>query len=312
MGPEPNSGRFRYRLVTLLDLMKPFHAAIILNFLDLLHRFRLHEQTFIISGRLTKLEQSAQADGYRGGVGDPQDSDSLDDEFRRTALPAFTGMESNCIDLELGTSLATVRKIITVISRAGSQYGNLYPLVEELSGRLIDEIESKSFFALTTREREYYEQPRKGWDEVIIRFPESVIDIEEASKCFALSRYAAAVFHSLQVVEIGLIDLGRVIVATDPQIGWNATTKRLNKILSTKYQDRTPFQKHHSHFLEQINATIEALKSAWRNKISHAHDKLVLLTSDFTPEVAEEILIASRSFMRRLATDAPASPDPDA
>jgi len=292
--------------------MKPFRAVTILNFLDLLHIFRLHEQTFSISGRITKLEQSAQADGYRGDVGDQQDSDSLDDEFRRTALPAFTGMESNCIDLELGTSLATVRKIISVISRPRSQYGDLYPLVEELRGRLIDEMESKSFWALTTKEREYYEQPRKGWDEVISRFPDSVTDIEEASKCFALSRYAAAVFHSLQVVESGLIDLGRLIVATDPQTGWNATTNRLKQILATTYPTRTPFQQQHFQFLQQINATIESLKSAWRNKISHAQDKLVLLTSDFTPEVAEEILFASRSFMRRLAADAPTSPDPDA
>jgi hypothetical protein len=173
-------------------------------------------------------------------------------------------------------------------------------------------MQGKYFWALTVSETEYYKNPRKGWEEIIVRCPDSITDVEEASKCFALSRYAAAVFHSLQIVEIGLIELGRVVVATDPQTGWNATTKRLNKILATKYPDRTPFQQQNSKFLEQITATIESLKSAWRNKISHAQDKLVLLTSDFTPEVAEEILIASRSFMRRLATDAPTSPDPDA
>ncbi len=75
------------------------------------------------------------------------------------------------------------------------------------------------FWALTMSETEYYKNPRRGWEEVIARFEASMTDIEEASKCFAL--------HSLQIVEIGLIDLGRVIVATDPQTGWNATTKRL-------------------------------------------------------------------------------------
>ena len=127
-----------------------------------------------------------------------------------------------------------------------------------------------------------------------------------------MERYAAAVFHNLQVVEIGLIELGRVLVVTDPQTGWNATTKKLNTVLNTKYPSRTPFQQQHQKFLEQIAATIEMLKSAWRNKVSHAQDKLVLLRTDFTPAIAEEILIASRSFMRRLATEAPATPDPDA
>lgn len=118
--------------------------------------------------------------------------------------------------------------------------------------------------------------------------------------CFTASRWLRLV----------LIALGKIIGAADPQTGWNATTNKLKNILATKYPDRTPFQQQHTQFLGQISATIEALKSAWRNKISHAQDKLVLLTSDFTPDVAEEILFASRSFMRRLATDAPVSPDP--
>jgi hypothetical protein len=106
--------------------------------------------------------------------------------------------------------------------------------------------------------------------------------------------------------------MGRVLVVTDPQTGWNATTKKLNKIMETKHPDRTPFQQQHYQSLEQICATVEALKSAWRNKISHAQSRLVLLTSEFNREIAEEILFASRAFMRRLATDAPTSPDPDA
>jgi len=64
--------------------------------------------------------------------------------------------------------------------------------------------------------------------------------------------------------------------------------------------------------IEQLDMTTEALKGAWRNKVSHAHGKLVLMTSDFAPNVAEEILVASGGFMRHLATDAPTSPDPDA
>jgi hypothetical protein len=65
------------------------------------------------------------------------------------------------------------------------------------------------------------------------------------------------------------------------------------------------FEKKHWPFLEQIIATVEALKNAWRNKVSHANGKLMLMTTDFSPEVAEEILMATRAFMRRLATDGP-------
>ncbi len=47
------------------------------------------------------------------------------------------------------------------------------------------------------------------------------------------------------------------------------------------------------------------MKMVWRNKISHAAGNLTVLKSEFVPDVAEEIMNATRVFMRRLATDLP-------
>ena len=68
--------------------------------------------------------------------------------------------------------------------------------------------------------------------------------------------------------------------------------------LNDKHQKNFPF-------IEQMQGTVTALRNAWRNKISHAHGKLVLMTSEFAPDVAEEIIMATRAFMRRLATELP-------
>ena len=46
---------------------------------------------------------------------------------------------------------------------------------------------------------------------MITKFPNTLDDIEEAHKCFALDRFAAAIFHSNQIIEIGLIELGKFI-----------------------------------------------------------------------------------------------------
>jgi len=166
-------------------------------------------------------------------------------------------------------------------------------------------------FYLNASEAEYYSAPLKGWENVIARFTDTLMDIEEMSKCFAFGQYTAAVFHSLQVVEIGVIGLGKLIGAKDHQTGWNATTLQLKKIYATKYQDRTLFQRTNAHFLEQVYAETDVLMRAWRNKVSHAQGKLVLLTADFSGEVASEIISASRGFMRRLATEAPEAADLD-
>ena len=236
----------------------------------------------------------------------------ISEKIRHLSIPTYKHIEKECVDLGLISALATTRRIIDVLERSDFDHSKLLTLEQELHGRLSDEFMERACFALSASETEIFLNWRKGWEEIIDRFSDSSSDIEEARKCFALSRYAGAVFHSLQIVEVGLIELGRVFRATDHQTGWNATIKQINAILNTKYPDRTPFQQEQSKFLEQIIGTIEILKGAWRNKVSHAQDKLVLLRTDFTPDIAEEILFATRSFMRRLATDAPTAPDPDA
>lgn len=307
---ETDFSRFRYRLITLWDLMRPFRAAAFLNLLELLHILRAHQQATDINSKLDSLTLATlpAADRHKELSELKQQREDFDNlgEVRRPGLESFIEMESDCIALELVASLATVRKFKTIISRPNSQYSEIYPLAEELQGRLVDEMESKCFWALTTREREYYERPRNGWDETIARFADLVTDVEEASKCFALSRYPAAVFHSVQIVEIGLIELGKFINVSDPQSGWTAVSGALTKIIKTDYKMLGEFEKMNRPFLEQVQGTVDGLKNAWRNKISHAHGKLILMTKDFSPDVAEEILFATRAFMRRLADGLPA------
>jgi hypothetical protein len=229
----------------------------------------------------------------------------ISDAERQSGDRMFSELEDDCAILALKGSLATVRKIRAAIAKPGAQFADIMPLGDELSGRLKDEMQVSCFFLLTEEERKYYESPRKGWEVIIERFPSSLEDIEEAAKCFALSRYAAAVFHSVQIVEHGLIDLGTFLSVTDPISGWTAIAKALKKIIDKSYNDRTQFERENFSFLEQLQGVVEALKNAWRNKISHAHGRLVVMTADFKSETAEEILSATRAFMRRLVDGLP-------
>jgi len=234
-------------------------------------------------------------------------------EDRKEFARLYRDIRSGCELLELGSVVATIDKMISVARTQGTTYGDFFGLGHELAERLKDELKQRVVLTLTLKEATFYKTPLKDWEDIGAAFPDSVGDIEEAHKCFALSRYAAAVFHSLQVVECGLIVLGNKIGSKDPLPGWGATTNALARILAKKHPDRSGFEQQHSAFFEQISATIEGLKNAWRNKVSHAHGKLVLLTADFSPKVAEEILFATRAFMRRLATEGPmALPEPPA
>jgi hypothetical protein len=225
---------------SLWDIMKPFDLALFMKFME-------------AAGMTRSLEQWASKTGMR--------LSDVSDGWVRDWLILMDLYEKPCVELDLTASAATIGKLRAALTKPDPLSTEINPLTIELGGRLHDEMRGRFFLALNMTETEYYKNPHKGWEEVIAKFQNSITDVEEASKYFALSRYAAAVFHSLQVVEIGLIDLGRVIVATDPQTGWNATTNRLKKIIATKYPDRTSFQQQHSQFMEQISATLRCLKA---------------------------------------------------
>lgn len=236
---------------------------------------------------------------------------SIDGETKESWHKTFLELQGEIANLDLKASSASIRRLLGHFSKDKVKNKDVAKLSDELASRIIDELATSYFLALNMKEADNYINPRKGWEEIIKRFPETVGDVEEALKCFALSRYAACVFHSCQIVEIGLIELGTFIGVSDPLSGWTAVANALDKIVNKKsHHDRSPFEQKNFAFLEQMQGTVEALKNAWRNKISHANGKLNLLTKDFTAEIAEEIIFASRAFMRRLADGLPSKETP--
>ena len=229
----------------------------------------------------------------------------LPEPTRLGNLAAFKSYEDTFQELALAASRASLKRLITVLETSGCKYGDLHDICAEFNGRIVDETEARLFFAMTQRESELYSNPRNGWQASIERFPRIVEDVEEASKCFALSRYAASVFHSIQIVEAGLLELGTFLKVKDPKSGWTAVAGALAAVVRKEWKNKSHFEKRNHEFLEQVHGTVEGLKNAWRNKISHVDGRLILMSKDFNHEIAEEILFATRAFVRRLAEGLP-------
>lgn len=216
-------------------------------------------------------------------------------------------LEKTIADMErlgLRTSATHAQKLIDIITRKDPTT-DVHGVITMLRTALHTELDTTLFLHVQSSDARYYREPRHDWDAVIARFGDTVSDVEEANRCLALGRYAAAVFHSTQVIEMGLIELGQFISIPDPKSGFTAVCNELKRILDKKYDALSDFERSNRSFFEQVYATAEALKNAWRNKISHAQGKLHVMTADFSPQVAQEILYASRAFMRRLAEDMP-------
>jgi hypothetical protein len=230
----------------------------------------------------------------------------VDETTRKDFIKQLGIAEAWCQAIGLEVSVKGVKRAIKRLETPELKRKDVHLIFGELMRRVQDEIGSAQLLYVPSNAAGFYQTPLKGWEQIADRFPHATRDIEEAWKCFALSRYTAAVFHSLLVVEVGLIELGTFIQVSDPFSGWTAVAQRLKKIIDTKYQDLSEFEKANRAFLEQLQGTVEALKNAWRNKISHAQGKLTVMTGEeFHPDVAEEILSATRAFMRRLAEGLP-------
>lgn len=180
-----------------------------------------------------------------------------------------------------------------------------FEYLERIRLTLIDELSTKFFFQLPNQKKQWFEAPKKGWESITERFPDTLIDVEEMNKCFALSRYTGAVFHSLLIVEAGLIRLGGLLGVTDPKVGWDATCKRMQQLVTSGHNAFPKDSPIEFSALEQINQSAQAMKQAWRNKVNHAAGSLTVMRSDFAPDVAEEIILGTRGFMRRLANALP-------
>lgn len=177
--------------------------------------------------------------------------------------------------------------------------------LKNLRTRCEDKFSEVFLLHLSPSEADEFQNPTKGWESICDRFHEAIRDVEEMRKCFALNRYPASVFHSMQVIEHGLIHLGNWLRVGDYKPGWNATTRELQRISRLEPKNRTEWENKHHGFITQMEAVSHSLMTAWRHKIDHAAGRLALMPGDFAPEIADEIITATRSFMRRLALELP-------
>jgi hypothetical protein len=192
--------------------------------------------------------------------------------------------------------------------QANSMIVNCGSLMDDLNAlweRIEDDLKGQCFLHLDSKQQVLYTDPKKEWGSVIARFTKDVeYNIEECSRCFALERYGAAVFHVLQVAEYGVIQVGAVLGELGDRPGWSCVA-RLQRLIAVPYPQRTPIAQTHTKLLESVLPLATAMKDSWRHKLDHVDNQIKWLDTDFSPAVAEQIIFAVRGFMEKLALELP-------
>ena len=182
--------------------------------------------------------------------------------------------------------------------------GDVRDDLKNLRERCDDELQKEFFLHLEPKQAQEYQRPKKEWETVVSRFHKVSYNIEESGKCYALERYGAAVFHVLQVAEYGVIQVAKLLQVEGDKPGWGAL-KRLSDLIKEPFPKRTALAQKHTKLLENVVPLAIVIKDSWRHKLDHVDNQIVWVDTDFSPEVAGEIISATRAFMRKLAKELP-------
>lgn len=176
--------------------------------------------------------------------------------------------------------------------------------IEEIRRNVRREMTTVVFLYVPASRAELYDVPLSDWETTVERWSQTETDIKEAAICYALDRFAASIFHILRVAEFGVIQVADLLNESGDKPGW-ASADRLKRILDKKHEDRSPLQQRHSQLLMDIVPMIVGVRDSVRHKISHVDNRLDWLDTNIGATVAQEVISATRGFMRRLAAELP-------
>jgi len=195
--------------------------------------------------------------------------------------------------LELPVTLAAAERLMGKISGGEMTHQELFQLSESIHSRLQDELGARYFLSLSKTEAADYGSDGFG-DEVHEKFPSIIFELDEASKCMALGRYTAAVFHWMRAVEAALRAVRLCLGATAPLV---AQGRNWGSILTELRSLRTgsPPKWPENDYFSGLYASMEAVMHAWRNSTMHIENK-------YTREEAESIRDCVKALLQRVAS----------
>lgn len=162
-----------------------------------------------------------------------------------------------------------------------------------LRENLMYELDGRKFYGPIDGYAKYYDQVQLFGKDVFDNFASANEDIYEAGMCLSLERGTACVMHLMRVQEAGLKALAAAVGVTDKN-DWGTYLRDIHTALDQRAKSAGARSEAEQFYAESA-ATFDRLKRAYRTPTMHP-DK------SYSPERAEQILLAAKDFMATLAT----------
>jgi hypothetical protein len=212
-------------------------------------------------------------------------------------------LQETCTHLSLPTSAEKAKNVNTAL-QDGIRSQKLGEECDRLSEVIALEMQSHLFMYIEPTKVAYYSNPQLFGDEVSVRFPSTIFDVDEAGKCLALNRGTACVFHLMRVLEIGLYTLGKELKVPNLQENWHNAIEQIESAIQV-FEKAGPGQgatekdrlewRDKKQFYSEAATHFMYVKEAWRNRTAHSGQM-------YTDEKAHQIFENVKGFMQLLAT----------
>ena len=200
----------------------------------------------------------------------------------------------------IGASRPTMSSIERTLVYVGDENCSLEIMgskLEELRGRLFDDLGEEFLLSLNRNEKAMYEATSPWGRQLALQFPSLQDEVRESSKCLALCRYTASAFHSLRCLEAGVISLSRCLQIADPTKGhdrnWSAMLRKIDESRKQRW-NATAIMAGDGQIFDELYAALASMQNPWRNATMH-------LEHSFDKEQSLHVFAIVGNFMRRVA-----------
>jgi hypothetical protein len=165
-----------------------------------------------------------------------------------------------------------------------------------IASTIEEEASARAYYVLAPGKSEYYAVRDPLGEAVSLAFPSTKFDAMEASRCYALGRNTACVFHLMRVLEWGLSALATAFKVEFKHRNWEQVIHDIELAIGDPNQLKAlgGDWKDDREFYSQCISYLRIVKDAWRNYTAHARGK-------YDEQEAFELMGGVRGFMQKLS-----------
>jgi hypothetical protein len=191
----------------------------------------------------------------------------------------------------IGLIAASKNLQLTISNLDTVTLGELKTNFRTIRSLVYEELKEKHFIFLTNDESLLFENVIPFGKEVAESFPSISYDVVEATKCLAIQRYTATVFHLMKVLEIVLqVFANKIGAKFNPEKEyWKTINDNINGKINAMDPSLELTKKYQS-----ASAYLNNVRVAWRNEVMHPK-------AEYNQEEASEVYYCVEVFVTHLS-----------